>query len=63
MMKHMNLFSMMLNRIKKIKVETPDPCFGGTGHHAFYTITKVTPSAVYLRYDGCEESQTIKVKR
>lgn len=49
---------------KKIKVETPDdPCFGGTGHHAFYTITKVTPSAVYLRYDGCEESQTIKVKR
>jgi hypothetical protein len=48
---------------KKIKVETPDnPCFEESGSWTCYTITKVTPSVVYLRYDCCDKPVTIKVK-
>lgn len=49
---------------KKIKFNTPyNPCFGGMGFWTCYTITKVTPTTIYLRYDCCDEPVTIKVKR
>lgn len=49
---------------EKIRFNTPyNPCFGGMGFWTCYTITKVTPSTIYLRYDCCDKQVTIKVKR
>jgi len=49
---------------KKIKFNTPyNPCFGGMGFWTCYTITKVTSTTIYLRYDCCDKPVTIKVKR
>lgn len=49
---------------KKISFNTPyNPCFTEMGYWTCYTITKVTPTTVYLRYDCCDEPVTIKVKR
>jgi len=49
---------------KKIRFKTPyEPCFGNMGFWACYTITKVTPSTVYLQYDCCDKPITINVKR
>lgn len=59
-----NIFLYDVKTKERIEIERPDrPCFKGTGHWTGYTITKVTPGMVYLRYDYCEKPVIIKVKR
>lgn len=59
-----NVFLYDVKKDKKIKIETPDNvCFASMGYWTGYTITKVTPSMIYLSYDYCDKPLKLKVKR